>query len=138
MVFFFPSMFCEKCGIAAGGQDGTVQYNLGGQLAGRTNYFIHAETGRLAVRPEAGSLLRFYNDGVIGEDSLVFALRQFANTAEIVMGQEGEETLRLRGDGSIQAAGRLSVGSLSVGGADGASWYIPEQGDLSMGQFTQE
>jgi hypothetical protein len=57
------------------------------------------------------------------------------------MFNNGEETIRLRGDGSVYASGNLEVGGLVLDG-DGTlgslRLYLPEDGDLSMGSFTQE
>ena len=55
--------------------------------------------------------------------------------------KDGVETIRLRGDGSIYATGALEVGGLSLGGggtSGSTGWFIPEEGDLSMGSFTQQ
>ncbi len=118
----------------AAGNDGDLQFNSGGQLAGSSNIFIHDQTGKLVLRSVDGSLLHAYREGVVDDGHLVFVLRDSGDTVELVMRLNGEDTIRLAGDGSI-SAGSLNVGSLSVGGAS-SGWFIPEAGDLSMGAFT--
>jgi len=128
--------------VAAGGADGSIQFNQNGQLAGNTNFFIHAETGKLAFNAKAGNLFRAYKveRGGISDENLIYVLRRFEDTTELCLLKNGVETIRLRGDGSIYATGVLAVGGLSFGGGPSGStgWFIPEEGDLSMGTFTQE
>ena len=126
----------------AAGNSGELQFNKDGHLAANTNLFIHAETGKLAMRSVEGNLLRVYRNGVVDDGHLIFALREVGQTTELVMRRNGKETLRIAGDGSIKAAGSLEVGSLNVGsltvggGGESSRWFIPEAGDLSMGEFT--
>jgi hypothetical protein len=128
-------------GVAAGGTDGAVQFNAAGVLSGNTNYFIHAETGKLAFNAKEGNLFRAFKDGEVSDENLIYVLRRFEDTTELCMLNDGVETIRLRGDGSIVATGTLEVGGLSLGGGEtsgSTGWFIPEEGDLSMGTFTQE
>lgn len=129
--------------VAAGGADGTIQFNQSGQLAGNTNYFIHPESGKLAFTANRGNLFRvFRRTGDFSETNMTYVLRCYKDTTELCMFQNGEETIRIRGDGSIYAAGTLNVSGLSLGGGESSvgsvNWFIPEEGDLSMGTFTQQ
>jgi hypothetical protein len=127
--------------LPAGGTDGNLQFNEDGQLAGNPDYYIHSEAGKLAYKAQQGNLLRAYN-GEVTDANLVYVHRAYENTTEICMLNNGEETIRMRGDGSIYVAGTLEVtGGVTFGGEDSAGstgWFIPEEGDLSMGTFTQE
>lgn len=126
--------------VAAGGVDGSIQFNQNGQLSGNTNFFIHADTGKLAFNANEGNLFRAFR-GEASDEKLIYVLRRFENTTELCMLKNGVETIRLRGDGSIYASGALEVGGLSLGGGEtsgSTGWFIPEEGDLSMGTFTQE
>ena len=120
----------------AAGSDGELQFNSGGRLAAATNMFIHAATGRLVLRSVGGGLLHVYRDGVVDDGNPVFVLRESGDTVELLMRRDGEDTLRIGGDGNITAAGSLNVESLSVGGNPSSGWFIPAAGDLSMGEFT--
>jgi hypothetical protein len=128
--------------VAAGGTDGSVQFNQNGQLAGNTNFFIHPETGKLAFYAQEGNLFRaFKGEPEVSGTNLIYVLRRFEGTTELCMFKNGVETIRLRGDGSIYATGALEVGGLSLGGggtSGSTGWFIPEEGDLSMGTFTQQ
>jgi hypothetical protein len=125
----------------AGGEQGSFQFNQNGQLAGFEDFFIHEETGKPAFLARTENLMRFYKTAEVSDENLIYALRRFDDTTEICLFQNGAETLRLRGDGSIYATGALEVGGLSLGGggtSGSTGWFIPEEGDLSMGTFTQE
>jgi len=126
----------ELTEVAAGGAEGSIQFNEDGILSGNTNFFIHAETEKLAFNASEGNVFRAYKDSVLNEN-LIYVVRRFENTTEICLLEDGEETLRLRGDGSIYATGALQVGGLSFNDTE-IDWFIPEEGDLSMGTFTQE
>jgi hypothetical protein len=124
--------------VAAAGEPGAVQFNEDGRLAGSTALFIHEETSRPAFFPEEGNYLRAYKDGTVSDENLILVLRQFGDTSEVVLRRDGQDTIRLQGDGSIHAAGALNVGGLNIGVGDGSHVsFIPAQGDLSMGPFTQ-
>lgn len=128
----------------AGGQQGSLQFNQNGELAGFEDFFIHEETGKPAIISRSGNLMRYYNyynNTEVSDENLIYVLRRYEDTTELCMLQNGVETLRLRGDGSIYASGTLKVGGLSLGGGGtqgSTGWFIPEEGDLSMGNFTQE
>jgi prepilin-type processing-associated H-X9-DG protein len=130
--------------IPAGGTDGSLQFNSDGSLAGNTNYFIHAETGKMGYYSEGskGNLWRVYADDTVAESNLIYIVRRYGDTTELRMLQDGTDGIRLRGDGTAYIAGDLEIGGNvtfadgSVAGSDG--WYIPESGDLSMGSYTQE
>ncbi|MDD3276224.1 MAG: hypothetical protein PHP93_04130 [Kiritimatiellales bacterium] len=127
--------------VAAGGTDGSLQFNRNGQLEGNTNFFIHATTGKLAFNAQGGNIFRTFrgNDPITG--NMTFVLRSFEDTTEVCMFNNGVETIRLRGDGSIYASGTVEVGGLSLGGGEtsgSTGWFVPEEGDLSMGTFTQQ
>ncbi|WP_372846792.1 hypothetical protein [Pontiella sp.] len=130
--------------IPAGGTDGSLQFNSDGSLAGNTNYFIHAETGKMGYYSAGsqGNLMRVYADDTVAAENLLYVVRRYENTTELRLLEGGEDGIRFRGDGTAYIAGDLNVGGSvtfadgSVAGADG--WYIPESGDLSMGSYTQE
>jgi len=125
----------------AAGAPGSIQFNENGQLAGNTNLFIHAETGKLAFYAQEGNLFRAFKGGEVSDANMIYVLRRYEDTIELCLLQNGEQTVRLRGDGSIYASGTLNVGGLSLGGGEtsgSTGWFIPEEGDLSMGPFTQE
>lgn len=127
--------------VAAGGAPGSIQFNDNGALAGNTNFFIHAETGKLAFYAKEGNLFRAFKGSEVSDENMIYVLRRFEDTTELCMFKDGVETIRLRGDGSIYATGALEVGGLSLGGGEtsgSTGWFIPEEGDLSMGIFTQE
>lgn len=127
--------------VAAGGAPGSIQFNDKGVLAGNTNFFIHAETGKLAFYAREGNLFRAFRGNEVSDENMIYVLRRFEDTTELCMLKDGVETIRLRGDGSIYATGALEVGGLSLGGGESSGstgWFIPEEGDLSMGTFTQE
>lgn len=125
-------------GVAAAGPEGSLQFNVGGVLAGNTNVFIHPENGNVAFFAKEGNLFRAFTGTEATDEGLIYALRRFGDTTEMCMFTNGVETIRLRGDGTIYASGTLEVGGLSIGGTTGNGWFIPEEGDLSMGTFTQE
>lgn len=127
--------------VAAGGENGSIQFNQNGQLAGNTNFFVHSETGKLAFYAREGNLFRAFKGTEVSETNMIYVLRRFEGTTELCMFKDGVETIRLRGDGSIYATGALEVGGLSLGGggtSGSTGWFIPEEGDLSMGTFTQQ
>jgi len=127
--------------VAAAGPEGSLQFNQAGRLGGLPDFFIHPETGKPAFIAREGNLMRFYKNNSVSEENLIYALRRFEDTTEICLFKNGVETLRLRGDGSIYATGVLEVGGLSLGGggtSGSTGWFIPEEGDLSMGTFTQQ
>lgn len=127
--------------VAAAGPDGSFQFNQGGRLGGMPDFFIHPETGKPAFITREGNLMRFYKKTQVSDENLIYALRRFEDTTELCLFKDGMETLRLRGDGSIYATGALEVGGLSLGGggtSGSTGWFIPEEGDLSMGSFTQQ
>jgi hypothetical protein len=128
--------------IAASGTDGSIQFNQTGQLAGAPNFFIHPATGKMAFHAREGNIFRvFKGDNAYARD-MTYVLRRFDDTTtELCMFKDGVETIRLRGDGSIYASGTLEVGGLSLGGGEtsgSTGWFVPEEGDLSMGTFTQQ
>jgi hypothetical protein len=127
--------------LVAGGTDGSLQFNRNGQLEGNTNFFIHATTGKLAFNAQEGNIFRVFKSDSASVADMTYVLRRFEDTTELCMFKNGVETIRLRGDGSIYAAGALEVGGLSLGGGEtsgSTGWFVPEEGDLSMGTFTQQ
>ncbi len=123
--------------LPAGGTDGSLQFNSNGQLAGNSNYFIHAETGKLAFQAKEGNLWRAYKRGVVAPENLAYVVRDYKRTVELCLLTDGVEKIRLRGDGSAYIAGSLEVkgdvtfaNGVTIGGDN---WYIPESGDLPMG-----
>lgn len=128
--------------VPAGGEDGSIQFNSAGQLEGNTNYFIHAQTGKLACNSQEGNLFRAYGESVSAE-GLIYVVRSYRNTTELCLLSNGEETVRLRGDGTAYFSGSVEIGG-DISFANGMklgnnnNWYIPENGDLSMGSYTQQ
>jgi hypothetical protein len=124
---------------AAAGEEGAVQYNAGGQLSGHPDHFIHAQSGRPAIRVQNDDLIRAYRtDDSIEDDNLIFRVqRELGSTAAITLIRNGEETVRISGQGDVVVKGTLQAAGLSIDGTAGrATWMIPESGDLSMGAFT--
>jgi hypothetical protein len=125
--------------VPAGGTDGSLQFNSEGRLVGNTNYFIHAETGKMAFRSKEGNLWRAYKKGTVADENLIYIVRRYQDTTELRLLSDGEDMIRLRGDGTAYIAGDLEVGG-DVTFANGITagnnnWYIPESGDLSMGGY---
>ncbi len=129
--------------LPAGGTDGSLQFNSDGRLVGNTNYFIHAETGKMAFRSKGfkGNLWRAYKNEAATDENLIYSVRRFEDTTELRLLQNGEDMIRLCGDGSAYIAGSLTVdgevtfaNGVTIGGDN---WYIPESGDLSMGSYVE-
>jgi hypothetical protein len=125
--------------VPAGGTDGSLQFNSEGRLVGNTNYFIHAETGKMSFHAKEGNLWRAYKRGVVSDETLAYVVRDYGRTVELCLLTDGIENIRLRGDGTAYIAGDLKVGG-DVTFANGITagsnnWYIPESGDLSMGNY---
>ncbi len=127
--------------VPAGGENGSIQFNSDGQLAGNPAYFIHPETGRLSSQCNDGNIFRVHLGRTTTDENLVYALRRHRNTVEMCLRSQSVETIRLRGDGSAYFAGSLEVGGdivFSNGMTAGNNhWYIPESGDLSMGGYIE-
>ena len=127
--------------VPAGGADGSLQFNDAGRLMGNTNYFIHAETGKMAFQSNEGNLWRAYKWGTVNQENLIYRVRRYEDTTELALYDDGVEKIRLRGDGSAYIAGSLEVDGevILANGATigGDSWYVPESGDLSMGDFVE-
>jgi hypothetical protein len=127
--------------IPAGGTDGSLQFNSEGRLAGNTNYFIHAETGKMGYLSEGaqGYIWRVYRDDEVADENLIYVISRDGNTTEMRMLKDGADGIRLRGDGSAYIAGNLEIGGAITFGngmvAGSENWYIPETGDLSMGNY---
>jgi hypothetical protein len=128
--------------IPAGGEAGSIQFNAEGLLEGNTNFFIHAATDRLASESADGIIFRAYKGNVIADDKLVYVVRRYNETSELSLLEDGQENIRLRGDGSVYIAGSLEVGgdvTFAQGTNSGSNvLYIPQSGDLSMGSYVAQ
>jgi len=119
---------------AAGGE-GAVQYSASGELAGTSNVFVQAEA-RLGVRVQTRNVQRVYRSEEATDENLIYSLRRGYKTAEITFYKDGEPTARLDGNGVLQVR-RVETEELAIGAQSAANaWYIPETGDLDMGNFT--
>ena len=127
----------QLTGLPAGGNDGSLQFSEDGRLEGSTDYFIEPGTGRLAYLPESHHITRVYKGSEADDDKLIYSVRRYESTAEVVLRNHDAETIRLRGDGNASISGTLEVGGLAVRGSTTSEWYIPQSGDLSMGSFTR-
>lgn len=96
-------------GAIAGGTDGSIQFNKDGKLAGYTNFFIHAETGKMAFHAKEGNLWRAYKRGVVAPENLAYVVRDHGDTVELCLLTDGVEGIRLRGDGTAYIAGDLQI-----------------------------
>jgi hypothetical protein len=125
---------------AAAGEEGTVQYNASGRLSGHPDHFIHAQSGRPAIRVQNDDLIRAYRtDDSIEDDNLIFSVRREQGSADIVLLKNGEETVRISGQGDVVVSGELQADRLTVNGSMSVTqWLVPEAGDLSMGPFVAQ
>jgi hypothetical protein len=125
---------------AAAGEEGAVQYNAGGQLSGHPDHFIHAQSGRPAIRVQNDDLIRAYRtDDSTEPENLIFSLRREKGSADIVLLKNGQETVRISGEGNVVVTGDLQASRLTVSGEMSVSqWLVPEAGDLSMGPFVTQ
>ena len=129
----------DLSGTASSGTEGSIQINHDGKLSGNDEFFINQDTGSFSFTSEDNFFRIFRHET---EDSdMICVLRTRGETIEMCMFENGVEKIRLCGDGSIYASGTLNAGGISIGGVqstDRVNWFIPEQGDLSMGTFTKE
>lgn len=109
----------------AGGDAGEVQFNEGGQLTGHPDFFVHAASGLVAMRGVGGEIMRVYRSDAVDETGLLYSLSTQNGNAVLRLYHEGEETVRMAGDGSLYLQGSLHA-------------YTPAEGDISMGAFTQK
>jgi hypothetical protein len=125
----------------AGGSDGQVQYNSNGALAGYTNLFVHPSDGGLAVRERSGNFLRMYNGETLTDTNLIVSLRNESGISVLRLRKNNQDTIRLSGDGSITFGGETRT-TWPSGGGDSTNvvtttfTYVPPQGDLAMGIYT--
>jgi hypothetical protein len=104
----------------AAGQNGSLQYNSGGHLAGFTNLFIDIASGKMAVR--AGqNIFRAYN-GITNvadaaDSNLIYRLSNQNGTGQIELAENGNVGLLLSGNGFAR------IRSLELGGVVRTNWY---------------
>jgi hypothetical protein len=127
----------QLTGLPANGVDGSLQFSEDGRLEGSADYFIEPDTGRLAYRSESQHITRVYKGSAADDSKLIYAVRRLDATAEVVLRNHDADTISLRGDGNASISGTLAVGGLAVRGSNTSEWYIPQSGDLSMGNFTR-
>ena len=101
---------------SAGGNNGELQFNNNGTLAGNTNFFLHPVEKKLAFRSPSGNIFRAYNSETISDNNLIYSLRNENGTSVLRLRQNGQDTLRLSGDGSAEVA------SLTLGGVTYTNW----------------
>lgn len=126
--------------VPAGGTSGSIQYNDNGELAGTEKLLVNDETGKFTISSTDENFFEVYKGDAAVSTNLVYILRRFDDTTEICLLRDGVEKVCLRGDGSVYVGGTLEVGGgLSLSNATTSTgWFIPEEGDLSMGTFTQQ
>jgi len=124
---------------AAAGPEGAIQYSSSGQLAGDAQFAVDSVSGKVDITASGTDMIRAYWDEDAGAEDVVFLLRRRPDaTAEVVLFQNGEETIRLQGNGSAYIPGQVNLGTViaeTLELSQGA-WYVPEGGDLMMGSFT--
>jgi len=103
--------------VSAGGENGTLQYNDNGILAGNTNLFIHPTEHKLAFRSPSGNFFRGYTCEVISDNTLIYSVRNENGISVLRLRKDGQDTIRFSGDGSAYIKGNLQGDGQSV--ADG-------------------
>lgn len=103
--------------VAAGGSNGELQFNSSGILAGNTNYFIHPTEHKLAARSQNGNIFRAYNSETIADTNLIYSLRNEQGISVLRLRQNGQDTIRLSGDGNAFIKGNLQLNGQLI--ADG-------------------
>jgi hypothetical protein len=121
--------------VAAGGSNGELQFNENGVLAGNTNVFMHPTEHKLAFRSSSGNFFRGYNSETISDNTLIYSLRNEDGTSVLRLRQNGQDKVVLFGDGSISFGGETRTNWPS-GGEGTSITYVPAQGDLAMGIYT--
>lgn len=104
--------------VAAGGNDGELQFNENGVLAGNTNFFMHPTEHKLAFRSQSGNIFRAYNSETIADTNLIYSLRNEDGTSVLRLRQNGEDTIRLSGNGDAYIKGNLQLDGQFI--ADGS------------------
>jgi hypothetical protein len=102
--------------VAAGGSDGQLQFNENGVLAGNTNFFIHPVEKKLSFRSPTENIFRAYSSQTIADTNLIYSLRNENGMSVLRLRQNGQDTIRLSGDGSAV------VSSLTLGGVTHTNW----------------
>jgi len=126
---------------SAGGTDGTIQFNDNGLLSGNPNFFIHPTEKKPAFRSPSGNFFRGYNSETISDNNLIYSLRNENGTSVLRMRENGQDKVVLKGDGSITFGGETRT-TWPSGGGDSTNvvtttfTYVPPQGDLAMGIYT--
>lgn len=127
--------------VAAGGTHGTLQFNDNGILSGNTNFFIHPTAQRPAFRSPTGYFFRGYNSETISDSNLICSLRNESGMSVLRLRQNGQDKIVLKGDGSITLGGETRTTWPSGKGSftntvTTTFTYVPPQGDLAMGIYT--
>lgn len=104
--------------VAAGGNNGELQFNENGVLAGNTNFFMHPTEHKLAFRSQSGNIFRAYNSESITDSNLIYSLRNEDGTSVLRLRKNGEDTIRLSGDGTAYIKGNLQLDGQLI--ADGS------------------
>lgn len=118
--------------LAASGGEGELQFNRNGTLTGNTNYFIHPVANELAIRSQDRNIFSAYNDEDISDTNLIYALSNEYGTPVLRLRKDGADRLVFSGDGSITFGGETRTNWPSAGSLT----YVPQQGDISMGVYT--
>jgi hypothetical protein len=102
----------------AGGSDGSFQFNNNGVLSGDTNFFIHPTEHKPAFRSPSGNFFRGYNSETISDSNLIYSVRNEDGTSVLRLRQNGEDSIRLSGDGTAYIKGNLQLDGQLI--ADGS------------------
>lgn len=116
--------------VAAGGNPGELQFNANGVLAGNTNYFIHPTENKLAFNGPDGNISRAYNSKTITDENLIYSLRNEDGAAVLRLRQDGQDTIRLSGDGSAYIAGNLQLAGQLLADGSGLT-NLPVQAQVN-------
>ncbi len=127
--------------VSAGGSSGSIQFNDNGILSGNPNFFIHPTEKKPAFRSPSGYFFRGYKSEPISDDNLIYSLRNEDGTSVLRLRENGQDKVVLKGDGSITFGGETRT-TWPSGGGDSTNvvtttfTYVPPQGDLAMGIYT--
>ncbi len=121
-------------GLPAGGEDGELQFNDNGVLSGNTNYFIHPETGKLAFNSPEGWLFRAYS-GAVSNENMIYSVRNENGLSVVKLLRNGEENIRLSGDGDAMFSGDLQIGGTVFGDGGGLTNLATQELD---GRYIQQ
>ncbi len=107
----------EADSISAAGSSGEFQFNQNGQLTGTSKLFIHEETQEPAYYA-SGILFQVYKYASVAGTNLIYSLYNEDGTSVLRLYENGQDTIRLSGDGAAYIKGDLQLDGLLI--ADGS------------------